>query len=143
MRALLFFLCVFSFFSPFLKAQEFSFDAVVTTCQKFLCKLRQKNEQEAYYAFTSMAYKEAVSLKQFLQFVKANPSLQQNKELCIGKVVQNGQIGALEGMILDEKANALYIFFELEKEQKKFGITKITLLRPNYSFHLLPKRQIN
>jgi len=122
----------------FLSARQIAFDAVFETCQKFLHYLRHQNEEDAYFCTTTYKYKEAVSWDAFRQFVRSNPSLHSSEKLLVGNVSQNRDIASLEGMILDTKGNALYILFELEKESRGFGINKVSLMQPAYSFHLIP-----
>lgn len=121
-----------------LSARQIAFDAIFETCQTFLHHLRHGDEESAYFYTTSCRYKGTVSLEAFRKFTCLNPSLRSSESLLIGTVTQDNDTASLEGMILDARGDAFYILFELEKESQRFGINKVSLMKPAYSFQLAP-----
>jgi TolA-binding protein len=105
-------------------------ESLVDVVDNQLESLRKDDISKAYYSYTSKDFQAATSLEQFRDFVEAYPFLLKNQSTHFTQRSIENNVGTLTGKITAEDHTVTPIEYKLVKEDGKWKILSIRLLKP-------------
>lgn len=82
---------------------------------------------EAYFDFTSKAFQETTSLKQFSEFIKTYPEIAHSRSIRFIDRKKDDDTGDLQAMLTTDQGNEIPIQYKLVKEGEQWKILSIKL----------------
>ncbi|WP_068471306.1 DUF4864 domain-containing protein [Candidatus Protochlamydia phocaeensis] len=111
-------------------------ERLVDVIDNQLSALRQNDVSKAYYAYTSKDFQAATSLEQFRHFIQAYPAFLQNQSAHFTQRSIENNIGTLKGNLTSVDHVNTPIEYKLIKEDDKWKILSIRLLKPGVMQHV-------
>lgn len=93
--------------------------------------VKENRLTEAYYGYTSKAFREATSLEKFKEFVNAYPAFAKNESVRFVDRNSEHDRGALKAMIMTAQGVEIPVDYQLVKENDEWRIEYIKLADPS------------
>lgn len=105
-------------------------ESLVDVVDNQLSDLRDSNIDKAYYAYTSSEFQKSTSLDEFREFVETYPVFVHNQSAHFTQRSLDHNLGTLKGNLTDLEHKKIPVEYKLIKEDGKWRILSIRLLKP-------------
>jgi len=110
-----------------LQATHFDTVSLLETIDGYVISLREKKYPKAYYEYTSRLFREKMSPRQFVDFIRRFKPLNENRGIRLGKVAFNRNRAVYHGILTAAGGEELLGEFQLLKEAKCWRIVNLTV----------------
>jgi Domain of unknown function (DUF4864) len=109
-------------------AMPFNTTNFLETVDNHILSLQEKNIAKAYYKYTSMAFQEQTSLKEFTSLIGRHAPLHDNETIQLSSIHFYEELGEYTGILTSTSGETMMIEYELTKSKDGWRIHGFKLM---------------